>query len=114
VVFSEAFTPCPSACSYDFPPEHAELDGLADVHLGARPVVVLTSVGGDGPALAHRSTNSMWVNAPGVSTYIPAEAPQLTIEALRLVVATARIGAHLPPCEQTPLPGVGGRCESFG
>jgi pimeloyl-ACP methyl ester carboxylesterase len=114
VVFSEAFTPCPSACSYDFPPEHAELDGLAGVQLGARPVVVLTSVGGDGPALAQRSTNSMWVSAPGASTYIPAEAPQLTIEALRLVVAAARTGAHLPPCDQTQLPNAGGRCESFG
>ena len=114
VVFSEAFTPCASACSYDFPPEHAELDGLAGVHLGARPVVVLTSVGGDGPALAQRSTNSMWVSAPGASEYIPAEAPQLTIEALLVVVAAARSGAQLPPCDQTPLPNAGGRCESFG
>jgi pimeloyl-ACP methyl ester carboxylesterase len=114
VVFSEGFTPCPSACSYDFPPEHAELDGLAGVQLGARPVIVLTSVEGNGPALAQRSTNSMWVSAPGASTYIVAELPQLTIEALRLVVATVRTGVRLPPCEQTPLPSVGGRCESFG
>jgi pimeloyl-ACP methyl ester carboxylesterase len=35
VVFSEALTPCPSSCSYDFPPEHAELDGLVGVQLGA-------------------------------------------------------------------------------
>ena len=111
---SEALTPCASACPYDFPPEHAELDGLAGVHLGARPVVVLTSVEGDGPALAHRSTNSMWVSAPGASTYIPAEAPLLTIEALRLVVATARRGAQLPPCGQTSLPNAGGRCEPLG
>jgi pimeloyl-ACP methyl ester carboxylesterase len=114
VVFSEAFIPCASACSYDFPPEHAEFDGLAGVHLGARPVVVLTSVGGDGPALAQRSTNSMWVSAPGASEYIPAEAPQLTIEALRVVVAATRSGANLPPCDQTPLPNAGGRCESLG
>jgi hypothetical protein len=114
VVFSEALTPCPSACSYDFPPEHAELDGLVGVHLGARPVVVLTSVEGNGPEFAKRSTNSMWVSAPGASTYIPAEKPQLTIEALRLVVAAARTGAQLPACAQTPLPSAGGRCESVG
>jgi pimeloyl-ACP methyl ester carboxylesterase len=113
VVFSEALTPCPSACPYDFPPEHAVLEGLVGVHLGARPVIVLTSAEGDGPALAQRSTNSMWVSAPGASTYIPADKPQLTIEALRLVVATVRAGAHLPPCDQTQLPNVGGRCESF-
>ena len=51
VVFSEAYTPCPSACPYDFPPEHAVLDGLAGVHLGARPVVVLTSEGATDPPL---------------------------------------------------------------
>jgi hypothetical protein len=113
LVFSEALSPCPSACAYDFPPEHAELDGLFGVHLGDRPVVVLTSQEGDGPAFARRSTNSMWVSAPGVGTYIPAEAPQLTIGALRVVVTAARTGAKLPPCEQTPLPTVGGRCESL-
>jgi hypothetical protein len=76
-------------------------------------VVVVTSVEGDGPAFARRSANSMWVSAPGASTYIVAELPQLTIEALRLVVATARTAAQLPPCEQTPLPNAGGKCESF-
>jgi pimeloyl-ACP methyl ester carboxylesterase len=113
VVFSEALTPCPSACAHDFPPEHAETDGLFGVQLGDRPVVVLTSAEGDGPALARRSTNSMWVSAPGVATYIPAEAPQLTVEALRVVVAASRTGARLPPCAQTALPRVGGKCETF-
>lgn len=113
-VFSEALTPCPSVCPYDFPPEHAVLDGLFGVQLGARPVIVLTSEGGDGPAFAQRSTNSMWVSAPGASTYIPAEAPQLTIETLRVVVAAARSGTPLPPCNQTSLPSAGGRCESLG
>jgi hypothetical protein len=71
VVFSEAFDPCPSACSYDFPPEHAELDGLAGVHLGARPVVVLTSAGGNGPALAQRSTNACGSALPGSAPTFP-------------------------------------------
>ena len=114
VVFSEALTPCPSACTHDFPPEHAEFDGLFGVQLGDRPVVVLTSAEGDGPGFARRSTNSMWVSAPGIGTYIPAEAPQLTIEALRVVVAASRTGAKLPRCEETSLPRVGGKCESAG
>lgn len=111
VVFSEALTPCSSVCPYDFPPEHAELGGLLDVHLGDRPVVVLTSVEGDGPEYARRSTNGIWATAPGASTYIVAEAPQLTIAALRLVVTAVRTGARLPPCNLTPLPTVGGRCQ---
>jgi pimeloyl-ACP methyl ester carboxylesterase len=115
MVFSEALSPCPSACSYDLPGyERAELDGLFGVGLGDRPVVVLTSLEGDGPTFARRSTNSMWVSAPGVSTYVPAQAPQLVIEAVRLVIAAARTQAKLPPCEQTRLPSVGGRCESPG
>ena len=113
IVFSEALSPCPSACTYDFPPEHAELDGLFVIQLGARPVVVLTSQEGDGPEFARRSTNSIWASAPGVSTYIPAELPQLTVDAIRVVVAAARTGANLPLCEQTPLPRLGVRCESF-
>jgi pimeloyl-ACP methyl ester carboxylesterase len=114
LVFSEALSPCPSACGYFFLPERAEFDGLAGVQLGDRPVVVLTSVLGDGPEFARRSTNSMWVSAPGASTYIVAEAAELVAEAVRVVVSAARTGAKLPPCELTPLPNVGGKCESLG
>jgi hypothetical protein len=115
LVFAEAVSPCPSACVEVLPGyERAELDGLSGVHLGDRPVVVLTSQEGDGPAFARRSTNSMWVSAPGISAYIPSQAPQLVVEAVRAVVAAARTGSKLPPCAQTALPRVGGTCESLG
>ena len=93
----------------------ADAAQLVNATLGDRPVVVLDSDGtGDGAALARRSTNSMWVNAPGIGHGIPSEAPRLAVEAIRLVVTSVRTGARLPPCAQTPLPNVGGRCESLG
>jgi pimeloyl-ACP methyl ester carboxylesterase len=93
----------------------AEATQLLNATLGDRPVIVLNSDGtGDPAGLARRSTNSMLVSAPGIGHDIPSGgAPQLVIEALRLVVTSVRSEAKLPPCEQTPLPNVGGRCESF-
>jgi RTX calcium-binding nonapeptide repeat (4 copies)/Alpha/beta hydrolase family len=92
----------------------AEASELLDATFGDRPVIVLDSdFTSDGADLARRSTNSMWVSARGIGHIIPAEAPQLVIEAVRLVVASVRTGANLPPCEQTPLPNAGGKCESF-
>ena len=84
---------------------------LLNATLGDRPVVVLDSdATSDGAALARRSTNSILVNAPGIGHGIAAEAPRLAVEAIRLVVGSVRTGAKLPPCAQTPLPSVGGRC----
>ena len=99
----------------------AEVDFRADVAqllnatLGDRPVVVLDSDStSDGAALARRSTNSILVNARGTGHLIAVDAPQLVVEAIRLVVTSVRTGGKLPPCAQTPLPGVGGTCESLG
>jgi pimeloyl-ACP methyl ester carboxylesterase len=101
------------------PPE--SLDFRADAAqfltatLGDRPVVVLASGStSDGAALARRSTNSTLVNVPGVGHVIAWEAPQLVVEAIRLVVTSVRTGGKLPPCAQTPLPSLGGSCESLG
>jgi alpha-beta hydrolase superfamily lysophospholipase len=88
---------------------------LLNATLGDRPVIVLDSDDtSDGAALARRSTNSMLVNAPGIGHVIPFEAPQLVVEAIRLVVTSVRTGGKLPPCAQTPLPGLGGSCVSLG
>jgi hypothetical protein len=92
----------------------AEATELLNATFGDRPVIVLDSDSTSDPAdLARRSTNSILVHAPGIGHIIPAEAPQLTVEAIRLVVTSVRTGANLPPCEQTPLPNAGGKCESF-
>ena len=93
----------------------ADAAQLLNATLGDRPVVVLDSdATSDGAALARRSTNSILVNAPGIGHIIAAEAPQLVVEAIRLVVTSVRTGGKLPPCAQTPLPSVGGSCESLG
>src|SRR5262249_6580987 len=93
----------------------ADAANLLNATLGDRPVVVLDSDStSDGAALAKRSTNSMLVNTPGVGHVIADEAPRLVVEAIRLVVTSVRAGGKLPPCAQTPLPTVGGRCESLG
>jgi pimeloyl-ACP methyl ester carboxylesterase len=92
----------------------AEAAQLLNATLGDRPVIVLNSDGtGDPAGLARRSTNSMLVSAPGIPHGIPSYAPQLVVEAVRAVVAAARTGSKLPPCAQTPLPRVGGTCESL-
>jgi RTX calcium-binding nonapeptide repeat (4 copies) len=93
----------------------ADAAQLLNATLGDRPVVVLDSdATSDGAALARRSTNSILVNARGIGHFIAGEAPRLAVEAIRLVVTSVRTGGKLPPCAQTPLPSVGGSCESFG
>ena len=91
----------------------AEAAQLVNATLGDRPVVVLDSdFTSDGAALARRSTNSILVNARGIGHFIADEVPRLVVEAIRLVVASVRTGGTLPPCAQTPLPSVGGSCET--
>jgi pimeloyl-ACP methyl ester carboxylesterase len=93
----------------------AEAALLLNGTLGDRPVVVLDSdATSDGATLARRSTNSILVNAPGTGHFIAGDAPRLVVEAIRLVVTSVRTGAKLPPCAQTPLPSLGGRCETLG
>ena len=93
----------------------AEAAQLVNVTLGDRPVVVLDSdFTSDGAALARRSTNSILVNARGIGHFIADKVPRLVVEAMRLVVASVEQEGALPPCAQTPLPSVGGSCESLG
>ena len=106
VVFVDSVAPC--TCS-ETEVEPASFD-LASVSFGARPVVVLRVTLRDGRDLASRSTNSMLVNADSTH-FVAQERPELTIAAIRLVVAAVRGGTPLPPCPQTTLPSTGGKCE---
>ena len=54
------------------------------------------------PAFAQRSTNSMWVSAPGASTYIPAEGAGTHDRSAACRCGRRRAVAHMPPCDQTP------------
>ena len=104
------FVDSENACTCTFRDiEPAEFD-LANVTFGARPVVVLRAVLTDGSDLARRSTNNILVNADS-GHIVFEERPQLVVEATRVVVAAVRSGGKLPPCEQTPLPATGGKCE---
>jgi hypothetical protein len=104
------FVDSENACTCAFPDiEPSEFD-LASVTFGARPIVVLRAVLTDGPDLARRSTNSILVNADS-GHIVFEERPQLVVEATRVVVAAARSGGKLPPCDQTGLPAAGGKCE---
>jgi hypothetical protein len=106
LVFVDSVAPC--TCS-ETEVEPASFD-LAQVSFGARPVVVLRATLTDGRDLASRSTNSILVNADSTH-FVAQERPELTIAAIRLVVAAVRGGAPLPPCAQTTLPSNGGKCE---
>jgi hypothetical protein len=112
IVFMDSDSPCRDQCVFG-PPEAADFRDLGSPSFGDRPTVVLTAEFSDGPDLARRSTNSMLLSAPGSSHFIVVDRPQLVIESVRLVVNAVRTGTRLPACEQTPLPTVGGKCESF-
>jgi hypothetical protein len=98
----------------------AELAGLPD--LGARPLVVLTRGRGEAPAdqealwlrlqkqLARLSTSSILARANEAGHAIQFQAPGLTAEAFRQVIAAARTQSPLPPCASTPLPRLGATC----
>jgi pimeloyl-ACP methyl ester carboxylesterase len=88
--------------------------------LGARPFVVLIpGLGHNGPPdwlewqkqLARLSWSSMLVRADIADQgAIHWRAPDLTAQALRLVVFAARRGTRLPPCAATRLPKLYGTC----
>lgn len=102
---------CVTVCSgASFEP--VELDVTGAQQLGPRPLIaVISTEPEDGAALVRRSTNGFGVQAaPGVGHFVAQEAPQLVAEAIRLVVAGVRSGAPLPPCAETRLPALGGRC----
>lgn len=120
LVFSDALSPSaarvPGASGFEDWDAGADLDAFLRLHFGNRPVLVLTSTffASEAPDILRRSSNSLLASAPGIGHGIAGEAPQLVAAAVRLVVAAVRTGARLSPREQTPLPTVGGRCESLG
>jgi pimeloyl-ACP methyl ester carboxylesterase len=93
----------------DFRPAADELRGT---RLGATPTIVLFSVAlpDRSAELARRSSNSSLVFAPGSGHHIHQTRPRLVVEAIRQVVASARTGARLAACRETPLSGLGGVC----
>lgn len=89
-----------------------DLDALRAAQFGSRPTIALY-VDYDGRFFARRSSNTILAKpAVGIGHAIGLEAPAFVAAAARLVVAAVRSGAHLPACEQTDLPGLGGRCEA--
>jgi pimeloyl-ACP methyl ester carboxylesterase len=105
----------------------ADAELLASPGLGSLPFVVLThGRAGGAPAeyealwaiwqkrIALLSTSSMLVRADEAGHPIPMEQPDLTAEALRLVIAAVRANAPLPACTATALAGRGGTCLDPG
>jgi pimeloyl-ACP methyl ester carboxylesterase len=100
----------------------ADAELAASPNLGARPLVVLTRGRGIGPAdlealwlklqkqVARLSTSSILVRADTSGHAIQYENPDLTAEAFRQVLDSARAGASLPACAATPLPRLRGTC----
>jgi pimeloyl-ACP methyl ester carboxylesterase len=99
----------------------ADAEVAASPDLGARALVVLTRGVPESPAdlealsltlqkqVARLSTTSLLVRANNAGHAIQ-EAPGLTAEALRQVIAAARARGPLPACAATPLPRLGGTC----
>jgi pimeloyl-ACP methyl ester carboxylesterase len=101
---------------------NAAAELLASPGLGARPLVVLTA--GVWPPdwlkwarqIALLSTSSILVRADTAGHAIQLDAPALTVEAFRQVLAAVRGGGPLPACSATSLSRLGGTCldpESF-
>ncbi len=114
LVFVDADT-CDQICSFGAP-EPGTFD-LASATFGDRPTAVLQAEFGfqtDGRSLVNRSTNRIFATALNSGHAIIHDQPQVVTEAIRLVVAAARTGTPLPPCEQSGLPAAGGRCEASG
>ena len=106
--------------SYYMAAAGAELAASPD--LGARPLVLLTHGLSFQPAdvdtqwlqwqkqVARVSTSSILVRAVRAGHAIQADAPGLTAEAFRQVIAAVRAHAPLPACAATPMPRAGGTC----
>ena len=60
--------------------------------------------------LARLSSNSLFAVATGSPHWIPSAAPELSLEALRLVVASVRSKKPLPACSRSKLPRLGAAC----
>jgi hypothetical protein len=104
---------CDAVCTYDIP--EAGVFDLASARFGSRPTAVLRAEfgnPGDGHDLAFRSANRILATALGSGHAMVQDAPGIVLAATRLVLAAARSNSPLPPCEQTPIPAAGGRCET--
>ena len=100
----------------------ADAELAASPGLGARPLVVLTRGRAEAPPdlealwltlqkqVARLSTTSLLVRANNAGHAIQEQAPGLTAEAFRQVIAAARARALLPACAATPLPRLGATC----
>jgi hypothetical protein len=100
----------------------ADAEVAASPGLGARPLVVLTRGRQEAPAdqealwlrlqkeVALLSTSSILVRANGSGHAIQEQAPGLTTEAFRQVIAAVRARTPLPACAATPLPRLTGTC----
>jgi pimeloyl-ACP methyl ester carboxylesterase len=107
--------------SYYLAAAGAELAGSPE--LGALPLVLLTRGREPGaPAefealwlkwqkqVARLSTSSILVRVAKAGHGIQLDAPNLTAEAFRQVIAAVRARASLPACAATPIPRMGGTC----
>jgi pimeloyl-ACP methyl ester carboxylesterase len=107
--------------SYYLAAADAELAAAPD--LGSRPFVVLTHGRSDGipddfealwkiwqKRVALLSTSSILVRVDFAGHGIQFEAPDLTAEAFRLVIAAVRVKKPLPACSATRLPDLFGTC----
>ena len=113
LVFSDAIGP--ASTLFGEVDASRDLDALIRLRFDDRPLVVLTSTfGHEAPDILQRSSNKLWVSAPGRGHYLAAEVPQLVIEAVRSAIAAVRSGGKLPACADTSLPRAGGRCEPNG
>ena len=87
----------------------------AETELGDRPLVVLTAGDGwstgDHAKFARLSTNSIHVVAEKSGHFIEQDQPGLVAEAIRRVVASARMDSGLPPCADV-FPELDGECLS--
>jgi pimeloyl-ACP methyl ester carboxylesterase len=88
----------------------------ASPDLGARPLAVLTAGVWPGEwlkwqrQLARLSTSAILVRADDAGHAIQLDAPDLTAEAFRQVIAAARAGVPLRGCSASRLPRLGGTC----
>ncbi len=62
-------------------------------------------------ALAQISSNAILVLAEGSPHWVQSGAPDLSAEAVRLLVTAVRSGHVLPPCARTRLPALGASCK---
>lgn len=90
----------------------ADVDRIAGVSFGSRPVVVLTTtLEADGADIRRHGTNVLVANAPQFPHIIPVEVPGLAYETVRIAVLALRTGGQLPACAATRLPAIGARCS---